>query len=114
MHTFFHGWRRKAGVVSLGVALAVFGMWVRSCIVDDLVDIRIAHIGLQLVSRDERLSWSFHKSSRQLAWATFSPRAPLRPEHQVSETHYLALIVPPMVLSAYLILWKPRKQPSHA
>jgi hypothetical protein len=32
MHTFFHGWRRKAGLVSLVMALAMFGLWMRSMV----------------------------------------------------------------------------------
>jgi hypothetical protein len=30
MHTFFHGWRRKAGVATLLLALALIGGWIRS------------------------------------------------------------------------------------
>jgi hypothetical protein len=30
MHTFFHGWRRKAGCVALLIACAMAGMWIRS------------------------------------------------------------------------------------
>jgi hypothetical protein len=28
MHTFFHGWRRKAGVVTLVMAVVVTAAWV--------------------------------------------------------------------------------------
>lgn len=41
MWSFFHGWRRKAGVVTLVMALAMAAAWVRSCVVDDLIQIRL-------------------------------------------------------------------------
>lgn len=40
MHTFFHGWRRKAGVLSLVIALATAGMWARSRVIVDTFEIR--------------------------------------------------------------------------
>lgn len=35
MHTFFHGWRRKAGVFALAVAMVLTGGWIRSRTVND-------------------------------------------------------------------------------
>ncbi|MDB5345263.1 MAG: hypothetical protein JWP89_3640 [Schlesneria sp.] len=35
MHAFFHGWRRKWACVTLVMAVALTGMWVRSLIVRD-------------------------------------------------------------------------------
>ncbi|HEY4259609.1 MAG TPA: hypothetical protein VGM98_05610 [Schlesneria sp.] len=40
MHTFFHGWRRKAGVVTLVIALAALGLWVRTRVACDLFEMR--------------------------------------------------------------------------
>jgi hypothetical protein len=37
MHTFFHGWRRKAGVATLVMALAFTAGWVRSFYLVDVV-----------------------------------------------------------------------------
>lgn len=38
MHTFIHGWRRKAGVVTLVMALATLGLWVRSRVTCDSLE----------------------------------------------------------------------------
>jgi len=35
MRQFFHGWRRKFGVVTLVLALLLLGMWIRSLIIQD-------------------------------------------------------------------------------
>jgi hypothetical protein len=37
MHTFFHGWRRKAGVVTLVMALILMVAWVRSLMICDTI-----------------------------------------------------------------------------
>ena len=36
MREFFRGWRRKAGCISLVMALALMGVWIRSLSVMDL------------------------------------------------------------------------------
>jgi hypothetical protein len=40
MHTFFHGWRRKAGVVTLVIALVFIGGWIRSMSLLDVLQLR--------------------------------------------------------------------------
>jgi hypothetical protein len=40
MHTFFHGWRRKAGVITLVVTLLLMGGWLRSFAICDLILMR--------------------------------------------------------------------------
>ena len=40
MNDFFHGWRRKAGVVALGLACVVTMLWIRSLWMVDLLDFR--------------------------------------------------------------------------
>ena len=50
MHTFFHGWRRKAGCVALVIACAITVVWVRSCLVIDNVRIPIGNRRVDLAT----------------------------------------------------------------
>lgn len=57
MQTFFHGWRRKAGVAALMMACLLCGLWIRSRIVDDKVILTIS--GWKHLIHSERgvISW---------------------------------------------------------
>lgn len=37
LHTYFHGWRRKVGVATLGFACVLAGLWIRSLSIEDEV-----------------------------------------------------------------------------
>ena len=75
MCEFFDGWRRKAGVAALVVAMTVFGLWMRSCIVDDWFKIPVgaeyqfvsASAHLIVIRRGHFVQWDsspeFHFSS---------------------------------------------------
>lgn len=39
MHSFFHGWQRRAGYVTLVMANLCIGGWIRSLVVSDVVGI---------------------------------------------------------------------------
>lgn len=114
MKEFFDGWRRKVGVASLAMACALMAMWLRSMVVSDLVQIPIGHVELRLVSSDQLCSWSLRKDGKQFLWTTFDHRNSLRPEHGYGGagdgTHYFAWIVPPIVVSVWLLLGKQRQQ----
>jgi hypothetical protein len=43
MREFFRGWRRKVGIVLLGLVCAVFGMWMRSRVVYDAISFWTGH-----------------------------------------------------------------------
>lgn len=100
MREFFHGWRRKAGVITLGLALAVMGLWIRSRIVDDQFTV----CGMQFKSYGgvfERSDFLFldvdrfgSSEAREVFWSL----------------QYAWVAIPLTLLSAYLILWKPRKR----
>ncbi len=162
MLSFFHGWRRKGGVVSLVLALVVCGAWVRSRIVMDRcanytktnwrtltsygstlwfedrhavegpanhwpgVSFRSA-IGLYGVTAwspyDGFVSPSFRElpilHRRRFAGFDFGEYQVRIPNQVPPETTYRCQVwgipywpvaVPLTLLSAYLILWKPRKR----
>lgn len=136
MHTFFHGWRRKAGLVSLVIACVLMGIWVRSRVVCDAVEVSRGGRGHFIASMQSGVVWCARDSDAQADWRIGSrsladarvgdmPLAKiveqlLNADHnqQVNLTvwtiPYWLLTIPTVVLSAYLILWKPRKQPAHA
>lgn len=59
MREFFRGWRRKLGVVTLGLALLVMGWWIRSLYSTDGMTISCEKecTLYQLVSIDSSLAW---------------------------------------------------------
>lgn len=127
MHIFFHGWRRKVGCVTLVMSLAVMGLWMRSRIVCDLFGIPIGERQTVLWSLDGKAYWFgcnadggdwFGLTSRQLNQKVLDgvnrQRAELAQqpamEYKEWSVPYLPVAIGLTLLSAYLILWKPRKQ----
>lgn len=112
MHTYFHGWRRKAGVVSLVMACLLCGMWVRSRIVGD--GLLFQYLGKQryFASAYGRIIWW---SDDNIFPFDYSLGGPLPAVHSVFEESqftmpYWSLVVPLTLLSAYLLLVPSRKQ----
>jgi hypothetical protein len=107
MHTFFHGWRRKAGVVTLGLALAMTAVWIRSRIVEDDLsfvysDLRSRDGGIErsvVTLNTSRYSGNEHNwVARSVHWRIL----------------YGIVATPFTLLSAYLLLVPSRKQPPTA
>lgn len=146
MREFFRGWRRKSGCITLGLALALMGMWVRSRIFEDKmiwVWRGTAHL---LNSEDGGISWTAYigpSNTRELFWYGSSPikndshhgwwqakeECETQWEFQFSGFSfgtatkgsfnqlakywlipYWILVFPLTLLSACLLLWKPRKR----
>lgn len=131
MREFFIGWRRKVGCITLVLALAMTGMWLRSMTVFDAVNISRWEQQCQIASArgmifsavwhetnplNRRNDWGQLDLSKmddpkiaiQLAidsWASYDWHIP-----------YWSIVLLLTLLSAYLILWKPRKrtEPEHA
>ena len=58
MCEFFRGWRRQAGCVTLLMACAVLGLWMRGRIYSDLIEFRVAGRTAMRVTHDGRsLCW---------------------------------------------------------
>ena len=144
MKEFFHGWRRKAGVVSLVLACALMGMWLRSHfyrdnIVSGLAGLTSSDGLLEFFIVEPRSVWIKPESLRWVSSARpiFETRGDVRVEIwgkefvvlRMSEdyggggsandnlmrvrrvtTPHCALILPLTLLSANLILCKPRKR----
>lgn len=114
MRDFFRIGRQKAGIVLLVMAIGLVGMWARSLNTVDACTFVIAY----------RQQFVFSTHGR-IVWLTWSPEMPQLPtlwnsydidtddddstpdEADWSISHW-GLAVPLTLLSAYLLLWKPR------
>ena len=162
MKEFFHGWRRKAGLVTLVMACLFLGLWLRSRFYEDDIRFRVGrhtvHVfhlfesGLAWISiweptdgpreirengatsvmklmnsrhniewEAERREGSDAEAYGQVAWhwnfggcrygnQPTDPRSGVG--SKVLQAPYNLLVLLPTLLSAYLILWKPRKRDS--
>lgn len=130
MRDFFKGWRRKAGCVTLVMAWGLTGMWMRSFVVEDYLLIgRSRRWEYFLISSNSALCWNAHHGwdpdPGSEMWQTFNAKwssyplkgyKPLLFKWQGIEvaSHYGTVpysyaVLSLTLLSAYLILWKPRK-----
>jgi hypothetical protein len=118
MRAFFHSWRRTAGVATLVMAAVVAGLWLRTNFATDHIQFAafqrnylvVSHSGglewhiAPLVTNEvRRVPWKFGWGSVAKNWGDPVPilTAP--------KLQYWMLVLPLTLLSAYLILWKPRK-----
>lgn len=123
MREFFQSWRRKAGLVTLMMALLVIGMWMRSLVLDDLIQIRYGTRSNVFASTNPKLVWAASEVGEggfRYWWSSNRPlrqalpqvvgdkRAQRPPQWSIS---YWSLIVPLTLVPAYLIVWKPRERP---
>ena len=123
MREFFSGWRRKIGVATLIGACILAGMWARSLVVSHhlfvgpanrLYQVRLFRGSMAYARIDAPdwpgpapLIWEYDEEPYELIYIllgewefdSFTWTIPL-----------YAFIVPLTILSAYLIVWKPRKQ----
>ena len=126
MKEFLHGWRRKAGVATLVMACAFGGMWVRSYAVYDFIQF-IAFDRLNRITLCHgKIGWTVWDDAtgmQPFVWEGVRAvdREPQAHDIYHSRVHdgdrgYLAsywqATIPLTFLSAYLILWKPRKRSS--
>lgn len=139
MSTFFHGWRRKAGCVALAMALAFMAGWLRSQFVFDNFNIRRAGtmnwFGIESKRQTLCFSWVQDNSGSEVTipfWMTHDPsiRGTELGLTKIGEFRYFVYLgdeyprgiilfgpywsvtMPLTLLSAYLILWKPRTKNS--
>lgn len=129
MREFSRGWRRKADVVAMVMACMLTGVWMRSRFVADRMDLAFGGRQHAVISAGGRLYWcgaiatsDWFDMKLGYSPATEAVAALERPmlvdlEHDPKLRRIvvplLAPTIPLTLLSAYLILWKPRKQPVH-
>lgn len=135
MNTFFRGWRRKTGCLTLVMALAVMSMWIRSAYVKDVfIPPRWVGLNAALFSLEHSIAYQHFN-------ATVTPPEPFWVSFPITGSEinaagdrwkwrcngfgyisnsegyclmapYWCFAVPLTMLSACLILWTPRKRPT--
>lgn len=120
MHTFFHGRRRKAGLVALGLALAVMGVDLRSRLVRDQMTYWIESTQWRIASDSGTIQiasadWPGFDYAGYYEWPRFEI-AGSATGHQYARGAFLySAITVPLIALTILLLWpqrKPPKQPS--
>ena len=136
MSEFFRGWRRKFGLLTLVMACVAMAGWARSIVVLDIFAISTGQFRLDwIASSQQQLSWGTTHDDRapMSPWFTGEPVSidrtfgPIKNEwhccgfgeFHLDETGrnpaafsvipYWAIVLPQTLLSAYLLLSKPRK-----
>ena len=116
MGEFFRGWRRKVGVVTLVMALVAMVGWIRSGFVDEWVAVCLGERTLfVLVSTWRGLSlesWpGMPPDSPPFLWRSnqHNPSDGLTPDDGQLRIPYCFIVIPLTLLSAFLLLTKPRK-----
>lgn len=136
MREFFKGWRRKLGCVALVMAMILIVGWMRSAVYEDVIRFWVSNDRIQMFfSSRGTLSWwgwsDVNLWPPEIAWWYYAipengigiefPPDVARRRYRYSEpvdrsrfacwsVPYWWLVAPLTLLSAYLILWKPRKK----
>jgi hypothetical protein len=106
MLEFFRGWRRKVGIVTLLMSIAFLGMWFRSRVVEDALEIAFWDV----LSQNGTVSWRLRSFVARAPWFWSYPLPPSGKGlggHFELRLRYGTLVLFFTVLSAYLLLWKP-------
>jgi hypothetical protein len=125
MREFFYGWRRKAGVVTLVMSLALMAGWIRSTVAYDEFRVTIGTYRPFLLSQESRIWWGrwvdHSRRAPAYGWRNLAHRDPdpfaRRPGGSVtysaipSRMPYGVLVLPLTLLSACLLLSKSRRSP---
>jgi hypothetical protein len=133
VRAFFKGWRRKVGCVTLMVSLALVGAWIRSSRVFDHISFAIGNRQYEIRSIGNHVWWrSWEPVRLKPDWSSSSllskervtdlsakvdgeyrmMRGLVRLRFALWNADYWSITMPLTLLSAYLILWKPRKKPN--
>jgi hypothetical protein len=119
MREFFHGWRQKAGVVTLVITLALAALWCRSYAELDRFWIHLPTSSHVIYSVRGATGWAIQGARPEEPFVSWEHESaspftePYRYWKFNSESWEIVdwiLVCPLTLLSAYLIVWKPRKQ----
>lgn len=129
MREFFKGWRRKAGVVTLVMACALMVGWMRSRVRYDVVSFPFGdRQQLIQMTHGQVYWWGITTISKaKFRWLSGAPQTAALIDESRSgfrddegwawrfrewKASHLNIAISLTLLSAYLILWKPRKAKS--
>ena len=116
MLTFFYGWRRKVGCVTLVLATMSIGGWIRSLLVSDVAGIGnntfgSVRGGIWWYKTDDLDLWEWGSETIDPnRWIDAGNYWDLTSDH--CAIPYWSIVIPLTLLSAYLLLSKPRRKPN--
>ena len=108
MREFFRGWRRKAGCVTLVMAVALACLWVRGVVAPKSVKFQVGHRIHCLTTINGRLIWESADKVHGMSLLEEESNLTVLPNERRGIIQLRTTILPMTLLSAYLILWKPR------
>jgi hypothetical protein len=115
MHKIFNGWRPKVGLVTFVMAAAAMELWIKSYYYLDFLTIRDSRF--VVLSQEGYFFWDWltrlPSPGPYLRWGSHplpSGGIPFKPISSGVSYQSFTLIL--ILLSAYLIFWKPRKKSS--
>lgn len=126
MREFFHGWRRKAGCIALLMASVLMACWIRSLRFTDSIAFPI-QTRQYIVSTYQGVVFWAGLEAGFVEWSCEFSKPPDEPLFAVRDDQllptfestdgmevwtvpYWSVTIPLTFLSAYLLLWKPRKR----
>ena len=119
MGEFFRGWRRKAGLVSLATACLLMATWFRNHVVTPQTAFlgtypeSIEFLGFEIISDNGSLELFDTNGFEEIHFQLPSGQTIMTEQNlPLLEVPYLWLVLPLSLLSAWLILAKPRKRGS--
>lgn len=126
MRDVFAGWRRKAGCVTLVIALALGAIWARSYRINDIAMLAVGEWQQEVSSIEGMILWRSWKpigvrpsdGYERVPVDALQRVASVKGAHWLSRfdhadtrrVAYWSLILPPTLLSVVLLLWPQRKR----
>jgi hypothetical protein len=121
MHNYFKPWRRKAGVVTLVMALVLMGVWIRSMFYQDGLMIFGKRLTM-IATAAGSLSWAVQEPDDGVqfseSWHWLSN--PIKPDNDndmhateilgtPTYIHYSPIVISLTILAGFLLLWPVRR-----
>jgi hypothetical protein len=137
MSTYFQSWRRKVGCATLVMACLLAGLWLRSVTIVDDVFIAPSRAALVMFSSErsrvggsldvsgaftplvqwsarpvswENNSFGYVDDDYSLRWGGIDIGASSNQDFMFCVAPYWTIVLPLTLLSAYLILWTPKRR----
>ena len=114
MWTYFKPLRRKIAILTISAASIAIALWLRSLYESDYLELRDGRTQTVIVSCDGLFSIGFSpRVQRQFtAWSHFSGGSVRMRNHEGVPIPYVAIVIPLLALSAYLLVSRPSPKPS--
>ena len=120
MHTFFQGWRSKAGVVLLVMAAFSMFCWLRSRVSYEWMGIATGNQAYGLLAMNDSMTLMTYPFAGHSGWVSYeSSDADIleseldwmrtEPDDKLLTIPFWSMTLPPALLSAYLLLWPSRR-----